>query len=378
MSSQEFRAVATLVGTAIGAGIFGIPYAVSKIGFWPGMIYLLFLGGMVLLLNLIYGEIILRTRGDHQLIGYAQIYLGERGKKLALASIFLGLYGALLAYLIQIGEFLALLFRFSHPSFFSFLFFGLGSLAIWRGLRLVSKLEVLISLLLAGSILLFAIAGAPEMRGENFVGMNLTQVFLPYGVILFALSGAAVIPEMEEILRKERGQLKKAILVGSLLPILVYFLFTSVVVGISGPLTSEDAIAGLVNFLPAWIVSFGALLGILTMASSYLILGFVLREVWFRDLGFSQNQAFLLAVFPSMLLFLFGAKSFINVLGITGALSGGLTGILVLAMLGKAQKQGQKKPAYSLRVSSVTLGILLAVLILGLLSPFLIERNLFT
>ena len=78
-----YRAIAVLVGTTIGAGIFGIPFVVSKIGFVPGIFYLLILGVLVLILNLAYGEIILRTPGDHQLTGYGEIYFGEIGKKIA-------------------------------------------------------------------------------------------------------------------------------------------------------------------------------------------------------------------------------------------------------------------------------------------------------
>ncbi len=100
MKGKTFRAMATLVGTVIGAGIFGIPYVIAKIGFLPGIFYLLILSALVLILNLIYGEIILRTHGDHQLTGYGEIYLGKRGKFLATLAIFTAAYGALLAYLI--------------------------------------------------------------------------------------------------------------------------------------------------------------------------------------------------------------------------------------------------------------------------------------
>ena len=80
MKNKVFRAISALVGTVIGAGIFGIPYVVAKIGFLPGIFYLLTLGTLVLFLNLLYGEVILRTPGDHQLTGYAEIYLGKFGK----------------------------------------------------------------------------------------------------------------------------------------------------------------------------------------------------------------------------------------------------------------------------------------------------------
>ncbi len=122
------RAIAVLVGTTIGAGIFALPHVIAQAGLAIGLTYLLGLGILNLLLNIIYGEVILCTTGDHQLTGYAQIYLGKKGKALATAAMFFSLYGALLAYLIKIGQFLALIFGLPSPLLFSVLFFGFAFL----------------------------------------------------------------------------------------------------------------------------------------------------------------------------------------------------------------------------------------------------------
>lgn len=358
------------MGTVIGAGILGIPFVVAKIGFFPGIFYLIILGFLVLLLNLLYGEVILRTPGDHQLTGYAEIYLGKIGKFLATLAIFISCYGALLAYLIKTGEFLNLIFSSHSAEFFSLLFFILASTALYFGLRAVSFLEGGLVVLLLGLVLLMAILGGGAIRPANFIDVNFEFLFLPYGVILFALFGASVIPEMEEVLRSEHQNLKKAITVGSLIPLFVYLLFVTVVVGISGKLTSDDAISGLVGFLPVWIVDLGAFLGVLTMSSSYLTLGYVLREVWFRDFGASKFSAFLLAILPSLTLFLLGAKSFIQVLGISGCLMGGLEGVLIILMFLKAKKMGQRQPAYSFKLPFLLIVFLITIFLLGTFSPF--------
>lgn len=369
MSSKTFRAIAALVGTVIGAGIFGIPYVVSQIGFFPGVFYLSILGFLVLFLNLIYGEVILRTPGDHQLTGYGEIYLGKWGKTLAALAIFITAYGALLAYLIKTGEFLALIFNFSSPILFSLLFFVFASLAVFFGLKSVSFLGAVLVVLLLSLIGLIAILGVGQINVNHFAGANFSFLFLPYGVILFALFGSSVIPEMEEILRDEHQNLKKSIITGSLIPLFVYLLFTTVVVGICGSLTSDDAVVGLTYFLPSWIVNLGAILGVLTMSSSYLTLGYVLREVWFRDFGAPKIFAFLLACFPSLILFLFGAKSFIEVLGITGSLMGGLTGILIILMYLRAKESGKRRPAYFLNIPKFFIFLLIIVFFIGMFSP---------
>lgn len=339
MNGKTFQASATLIGTVIGAGIFGVPFVIAKIGFIPGSLYLLILGFFVLLLNLAYGQVVFHTPGDHQLTGYAQIYLGKPGKILAAGAIFISCYGALLAYLIKTGEFLALIFNSQNSLFFSLSFFIIASAALFFGLKTISFLEGLLVTLLLGLILFIAIFSFGKINPAHFTAFDSHYLFLPFGVILFALFGTSAIPEMEEILRRKRQNLFKAIIIGSLIPVFVYFLFSFVIIGISGPQTSDDAISGLTAFLPSWIVNLSAFLGVITMSTSYLTLGYALREVYFRDFKFSRNQAFFSAVFPPLIIFLSGAKSFISVLELTGIFTAVLQGILIVSLFFKTNQR---------------------------------------
>ena len=124
MNNTFIKSTAILIGTTIGAGIFGVPYAIAQIGFIPGLVYLLVIGGLMILLNLMYGEIVLRTLGDHQLTCYSQIYFGKKGKTIAALVMLVGLYGALLAYLIQIGVFAYGLLGVGSPWIWSMVFFS--------------------------------------------------------------------------------------------------------------------------------------------------------------------------------------------------------------------------------------------------------------
>jgi len=102
-------ATTTLIGTVVGAGILGIPYVIAQAGFLYGLILMLVLGGAYIFINLFVGEIILRTRKQHQLPGYVGKYLGPWGKKLMAFSVLVGSYGALTAYLIGEGATLHLI-----------------------------------------------------------------------------------------------------------------------------------------------------------------------------------------------------------------------------------------------------------------------------
>src|SRR3989338_7563578 len=100
VKSKFFPGLAILVGTTIGAGFLGIPYVVSKSGFFPGLAYLIFVFSFILLVKLYLGEISFRTKGNHQLTGYAERYIGKWGKILMFLSMFFVIFGALFAYLV--------------------------------------------------------------------------------------------------------------------------------------------------------------------------------------------------------------------------------------------------------------------------------------
>src|SRR3989344_1416706 len=140
-----FQAAAVLIGGIIGAGIFGAPFVFAKSGWLVALIFLVVLTAVNLLLNLGYGEVILRTGRAHQIVGYAGIYLGSNFKKLALFTTVLSIYTALLAYIILGGQFLFNLtaFHFSwSPDSMTVLFFAVAALITWRGLRLIAKVDL--------------------------------------------------------------------------------------------------------------------------------------------------------------------------------------------------------------------------------------------
>ena len=62
MNKKELRAIATLMGATIGAGILGLPYVAAKAGLTNTIIMMIILAVAVLFLNLYIGEITLRSK----------------------------------------------------------------------------------------------------------------------------------------------------------------------------------------------------------------------------------------------------------------------------------------------------------------------------
>lgn len=361
-----YEAVATLTGVTIGAGVLGIPFVFAKAGFLTGLLVLTALALVVVLVNLCVGEIVLRTRGEHQLTGYAGIYLGRWGRRLMFASVIVGSYGALMAYIIAEGQSLAELFG-GNPWFWSLVFFVVASLVIYRGIKAVGTSElVLVSIkLLIFLTVIVLMVFSQLFDPAELTGFNLSNIFIPYGVILFAFLGAIAVPEMRREMKGHWKEMKKAVFLGSIIPFVAYALFAVAVVGITGTDTTEVANVGVgrvLGFIPLVLIN---LFAILALATSFIGLGLGLKEVYQYDYNFRPLWAFITAMFVPVVLILAGIQSFILILGITGALAGGIEGILLLLIYWKAKKFGQRKPEYTVPIGPIAITLLVAVFLVG-------------
>jgi len=362
MKRGFYEAVATLIGTTIGAGIMGIPYVVSKAGILAGIIDVILLGAVILMINLYTGEIALRTKKTHQLAGFAELYLGKNGKLIMTIASFIGIVGALTAYTIGLGQVLQAIFGGS-AFVNSLIFFAVGAAFVYFDLKLVKKAELYLNIFVIAIIGLIIAICFFNLDPSNLVSkpLSITNLFIPYGVIFFAFIGASAVPAMEVEIRQNKKMLKKAIIIGTLIPLVVYFLFMIAAVGATGINTTEIASIGLGQKMGEFMVILGNLFPIFTMSTSFFILGLALKWMFHYDYKMPNFWAWLITCFVPLGLFIAGARSFIQVIGITGAVAGGIEGILLVAIAKSAKKKGQVEPEYRIGLPLI-LEILLIIL----------------
>ncbi|KPJ57413.1 hypothetical protein AMJ49_00535 [Parcubacteria bacterium DG_74_2] len=378
MTKNFLFALSVLIGLTIGAGIFGIPYTISKSGLIVGLFYFFLLGGLTLTLHLFLGEIVLRTKERHRLVGYAQKYLGKKGKILISICAILSGIGVLLAYLILGGNFLEIIFS---PFFnlkaseFSLFFWLVLSIFVFLGMKFVALLEVFTNASFIFIIFLIFFFSLNKFEFSNFPLFNLNHIFLPYGVILFSLFGLEAIPEAVDILKtpQEKKDLKKIMILTTIIVILVYLLFSFSVVSVTGAFTSSDALSGLVPFLGKKIILLGALSALITLADSFLILAIYLKNTFFYDFKITKIVASSISCGLPLILFLSGFQNFIQVISFVGAFFGLIQGILIIFLFKKAKILGDREPEYSLKVPNPFLYFLIIVLILGAISQIFYE-----
>ncbi len=368
-NKQLWTAIVTLTGTVIGAGFLGIPYVVAKSGFLIGLFWMVAICLIMLLVNLILGEIILSSKTVHQLPGFASKYLGKKTKLYVLLTLMISVYSALIAYLIGVGQSLSFIFFNSsnYTIIAGLIFWFVMILITYEGLRGFKKIEPLGVITIFIVVFIFWVLNFSKINFSNFLQYNTSYLFLPFGVILFAFLGLPSIPEMRRILEKDKKLMKKSIIIGSLIPLFVYLLFTLIVLGL------YDNVPEIATLAFGKIVT---LLGIFTMLTSYLALSLALQDTFRFDFNFSFKKAWLFTAFLPLIVFLlvrfFNLAGFVKVLSLGGSLAGGLLSIAMLLIHEKIQEEKRERnPEYKVRLPLMLKIVFILLFVAGIIYEFL-------
>jgi len=369
MNKKFWATTFTLTGTIIGAGILGLPYIFAKSGFLAGLFWLIVLGAVIIFINLTLSEITLRTKERYQLTGYAKKYLGTWGGYIMFIAMTFGIYSALIAYLIGSGESLSKILPGNiNPIFLAITFWLIMTLLLKEGLRGLKKIETWGVIAIITIIIGIFFKFLPQIKPSNLMTFNQLQFTLPIGVILFALLGFTSIPELRQEIKGQEKLLKKAIIFGTLIPIILYILFTSVFVGILGNEVTEVA-----------TLSFGpiiTILGIFTMLTSYFVLSFSLKDTFKFDLKISPIINFTFTSLAPLIIYFLIAQynilGFASILGTGGVISGGLTGILILLISkkAKANKHNKNNPEIQMPINWPIIILLSIIFLTGIILQF--------
>jgi amino acid permease len=315
----------------VGAGIFVLPYVFYYSNFKFAVFWLIFLTFSTMFVHEIYINIILATKGDHQLPGYAEIHLGKFFKNLATINIIVLCFGALSAF-IKLGSGYLNLF-FPEINFYIIqLFFLLGiSLFHFSQIKIIKQISYYLPII---SLLIVFYLFIVTIQTPFIIQSNHLPNFTFFGSLIFSLAGFIIIPEMEELLRKEKNlkfQLIWSSRLGLFLASLTYLLFIISIIVLSNDHLSTDAISGIFISSPL-LGKILAVLGTLLTFKASLNLTLALKEMFFRDIKLSRKNSFLWAwLIPFSTLLLTGF-SFMSIISFTGAITISISVFIILCV----------------------------------------------
>ncbi|OHA00603.1 MAG: hypothetical protein A3H71_02855 [Candidatus Sungbacteria bacterium RIFCSPLOWO2_02_FULL_48_13b] len=336
MWSRYLQGLALFVGTIIGVGVFTLPFAITRIGLFGGLILLGLLAIAMLIVHLMYGDAIASTPGRHRLPGYAERYLGRGWGAFATISNLVLLNGALLVYVLLGSQFLASLVQLIFPGFSLgaslAVFFGVGAVIFFFDGAFSTEIEESLTILL---VLTFALVIGWGLTRGHIAGMGEAawgNPLLPYGAILFSLAGAVVLPRVYETLQADHRRFRSLVILGTLIPAMLYGLFVVAVWAASPAGPSQEAILGMQPLLGHWIVALGGVVGFLATITSYIGVGLTYKGLLRFDFGLPRLIVWVLATVPPFLLIAAGLANFVAIIGFLGAISVGFDNIVIIRL----------------------------------------------
>lgn len=170
-------------------------------------------------------------------------------------------------------------------------------------------------------------------------------------------------------------RLRRAIIIGTLVPAVLYLLFMLGAVAVTGSETTKLATVGLGKALGPFAHIAGNLFAALAMTTAFLTIGLAVKRSFIWDFRVPRHLASVLTVLPPLLIFAFGLRDFIDTIGLAGALLGGLNGIMLVAIYLRSRTNGEVVPkvlhlSSPYLVAALVTVVFLSGSILGLLELF--------
>ncbi len=334
-----WQAVALIVSATVGAGVLGIPFAIAQFGVIPGVLLIGTLGIVMMVLNLLIAMVCDHTAEPLQLVGFARKYIGRFGEAVMMVVFYISMLSVLLIYIIGVGETLAAVFG-GNEQIYAIGFFIFASALVMRGLRTLKTVELILSIGMLTIILCMSAISAPHISVENALWTNLSNIVLPYGVVLFAFHAAFAIPEAHALLPKKNRLFEKAVILAGIITTVIYAVFASMVVSVTGLATTEIATIGLGTVVGPSMLYLGNAFAVIAMGTSFLLVALSLKHSIEWDLQFPQWLSATLVLGIPLALYLFGITSFIGVIGTVGGILVSIEMILsVLIFIRAVQKK---------------------------------------
>jgi amino acid permease len=373
-SKNYILAVATLFGAITGAGFFAVPYVIAHAGAVTFLFYLPLLVAVQTLLHLLFARLILSTKTAHRLPGYVEIYAGKKYKSAVSFFSLISGYGTLLAYIILGGTFLSGLLapHFGGSlTFYSLALFTVESLIVLAGIKLIAGTELVLTSFLIIVVGLIGIQSFNHLDWHNYLTFNWSQILLPYGPIFFAVAGDAAIPEVCRLLAREKNKIRSAIIWGTILPSAVLAIFVLTVVGVTGVNTTADTLSGLRGILGGGATSLALIFGVTAIFTSCLVIMQSVREIFWWDFKINKNISWTFCFILPIILYLFNLTNLTAVISVTGAVMGGILGVVLVLLFPIMERRPEQKSVLRTSITKPWAIALCSLFILGLITELI-------
>lgn len=329
---MKIRSSLIVSAATIGSGMFALPYVVAQSGWLLTLAYFVILGAMIVVANGAYLMTLAAEGEKLRLLGLARKHLGAAGFWSGFIGIVIGLLLSFVIFLL-LGAQLVRLLDPSLPRAIALgIFWLILSIPALVSNRRAALLEIA-SVSCVAAIIFFVFASSdPAAALVLTQAVSRHNLFLPFGVVLFALaSWTGVEPFYESMKRRAPSHGYWLMLaMGTGIAILLYGIFAVSILG-SAPHLAADTISGLIGW-PVWKRDIIAALGIFAIGTAAMPVSHELRNALEGDLGWPAWPSRLLIVGLPLGVVLSGFNDFIALISLAGGLFVSLDYLLIITI----------------------------------------------
>ena len=355
-----WEAVFIIIGTQIGAGILALPYVLAHLGYFWGAVVLFTAAFFSVLTAIMLVEALYLSNPNYHYFDLASRYLGGWGKVLVLLMLYAG-YGAMLAYVSALGEVMAATAQYygwtglANPTLWAVGFWAVISFAALFGLRSSGSLESILSFIIVLLVLTIFVWSIPH--SHPYLGrFDLSAFVTAFSVAIFAFYSHSIIPEIVRGVRN-MGKTVWAIIAAFSAAFLLYTLFSYALMGVLGENMPEIGTLGLSKLLDPDIAFIGFLFPLLTVLTSFFSISVAQTDI-LNEVFRNRLVAWVLAVFPALLVYLLGYSGFVKVIALASSGMLAAAGIIPPLVLKRAREEkGRRLTPISDGLINVTIAL---------------------
>lgn len=346
-----------IAGTCIGVGMLAMPVAVAPAGFIPAFLLLGLCWFVMYISGLLVLEANLWLEADTNFISMAKTTLGRGGEFIAWITYLLLLYSLVAAHL-DAGSHLFLaasqsFFKLSLPNALGPLpWILMIGLVIFSGAAGVDGLNRILILGLIASFITLISLTMPHINLDYFTVSQPSSLFFSLPILATAFGYQVIVPTLRHYMHSNVKQLRRCLFLGSLIPLFVYELWLTNVLGViplQGPHSlsaishSGEPAIDLPNTLATIIHNNHIIVGaraFVFFALTVSFLGITLSLFDFLADGFHIHKTAkgrfalaLMTLIPPLIFTYFFPKSFIMALSYAGVLVAILSGLLPVCIV---------------------------------------------
>ncbi|BCD89937.1 amino acid transporter [Francisella halioticida] len=233
---KQIGAVAIIAGTAVGAGMLGIPFAVAAVGFNYAVMALFLVWIIMYATALLIIEANISQPLGTDMDSIVSNILGKPGRVLNLVFYLLLLYSLLTAYIFMGGQlFKTYVFSWvelENINIAKVLFCLVFGFFIYKGIRVVFRVnEIFLSLKILAFVLFISFV-APSIQASLLEGGSLGGGYVLFAIPILVTSFGfhIVIPAIRNYFENDKV-FKRTIAIGAFTPLLIYLVWVVATLG---------------------------------------------------------------------------------------------------------------------------------------------------